>query len=159
MSLKFETLVGQVFFEDELYELLLEEIEDNFDNFYSKFIHIYFDRVEIKKIRVTQIAFFKDSKEINQVERKLIEKREWFHIGENDNHFNLLLCRFDRTGFLSSIWKDKTRTEEWAQGWADELPELGRPMTPEEIRQGFRELMGIFEDQQEKQELRNKKAV
>lgn len=70
----------------------------------------------------------------------------------------MLLCRFDRTGFVSSIWKDHTRTEEWCLGWADEGPDHG-PMTPDEIRQAVLELSGFFIDQQELQKLKSKKAV
>jgi len=121
----FEDLVGKTFQENEFYELLLFDIEENFEQYFSKFIHFYFDRIEDKKIRINEVVYFIDSKELNQKGRKIVEKREWFEIAENHNHFNLLLCRFDRTGFVSSIFKDSTRTEEWKLGWADERPDLG----------------------------------
>ncbi|MDZ4660561.1 MAG: hypothetical protein SGJ18_02960 [Pseudomonadota bacterium] len=156
--MKFENLIGQVFFENEFYELLLFDIEENFEQYFSKFIHFYFDRVEGKKIIITELAYFKDSKEMNKESRKIIEKKEWFEVCQNHNHFNLLLCRFDRTGFVSSVEKDSTLTQEWRRGWADEEPDLG-PMTPDEIRQAVRELSGFFCDQQELQKLRSKKAV
>lgn len=156
MNLK--NLVGKTFQENELYELLLFDIEENFEHYFAKFIHFYFDRIENKKIKITQVVYFKDSKEVNIKGRALIKKKEWLEISQNQNHFNLLLCRFDRTGFVSSIWKDHTRTQEWCHGWADERPDLG-PMTADEIRQAVYELSGFFSDQQELQKLKSKKAA
>lgn len=156
--MNFEDLVGKIFQENEFYELLLFEVEENFERYFSKFIHFYFDRTEDMRIRITEVVYFKDSDEIYKRSRSIIEKKEWFEIAQNHNHLNLLLCRFDRTGWDSAIWKDSTRTQEWRHGWADERPERG-PMTPDEIRQGIRELCGFFEDQQELQKLRSKKAV
>jgi hypothetical protein len=153
----FENQVGKIFFENEFYESILFELEKNFEQHFSKFIHFYFERIEKMKIRITGIAHFIDSKEMNKKGREIIEEREWFEIAENHDHLNLILCRFDRTGFASSIWKDSTRTEDWKRGWADEKPY--KPMTPDEIRHGFQELAGFFQNQQALQNLRNKKAV
>lgn len=155
--MNFEQLIGRTFQENEFYELMLYEMEDNFAENFSKFIHFYFARAEDKKIRITEMVYFKDSKEMDKKSREIIEKREWFEIAENHGHLNLLLCRFDRTGFTSSISKDSTRTEDWSHGWSDEKPH--KPMTPDEIRKGFLELAGFFQDQQELQKLRSKKAI
>lgn len=151
-------LIGQTFKESELYELLLFDIEENFEQYLSKYIHFYFARTENNKIKITGAAYFKDPYEMDKKSRSIIEKSEWFEVAQNHDHFNLLLCRFDRTGFVSSIWKDSTRTEEWCHGWADEKPDLG-PMTPDEIRQAFSELSGVFTDQQKLDKLKSKKAV
>ena len=156
--MNFENLAGKIFQENELYELLLFELEEKFEQYFSKFIHFYFTRTADSKIKVTEITHFKNSTEMNKKSREIIEKREWFEIDENHNHLNLILCRFDRTGFASSIWKDSTRTQEWARGWADEGPDLG-PMTPDEIRQAVYELSGYFKDKQELQKSKSKKAV
>lgn len=156
--MKLEDLIGQTYLENEFYELLLSDIEDNYEKYSSKYIHIYFDRIETNKIRITNFISFEDSHVMNKKSKEIIEKKEWFEISQNDNHFNLLLCRLDRTGFISAIFKDSTHTEDWSHGWADEGPDLG-PMTPEEIRLGFLELAGFFEDQQELQKLRSKKAA
>ena len=156
MTLK--NLVGKTFQENEFYELLLFDIEENFEQYSSKFIHFYFERIETNKIKITHVVYFKDDTENNAQGRSIIEKKEWFQISQNQNHFNLLLCRFDRTGYVSSIWKDHTRTEDWCHGWADEEPDQG-PMTPDEIRQAFMELSGVFIDQQEVEKLKSKKAA
>lgn len=156
--MEFKNLVGKTFQEKELYELLLFDIEENFEQYTSKYFHIYFDRTENYKIKISHVVYFRDSTEMNKKSRTIIEKKEWFEVGQNQNHFNLLLCRFDRTGFISSIWKDQTRTEDWCHGWADEDPYLG-PMTSDEIRQAFMELSGFFIDQQEIEKLKSKKAV
>lgn len=151
-------LIGQIFQENELYEFLLFDIEENFEQYLSKYIHFYFARIENRKIEVTQIAYFKNSIEIDKRDRAIVEKQEWFEIAQNHNHFDLLLCRFDRTGFVSSIWQDHTHTQECHLGWADEGPDLG-PMTPREIRQAILELGGFFEDQLELQKLKSKKSA
>ena len=155
--MEFENQIGKTFFEKEFYELIQFELEKNFEQHFSQFIHFYFERIENAKIRITEIAHFFDSKEMNKKGREIIEKREWFEIAENHDHLNLILCRFDRTGLASSIWKNSTRTEDWKRGWADEKPY--EPMTPDEIRLGFRELAGFFQNQQALHNLRNKKAV
>lgn len=152
------SLIGKTFQENQLYELLLFDIEENFAQYSSKHIHFYFDRIKNDKIKVTQIVYFRSSVEIDLKDRTIIGKQEWFEVTQNDDHFNLLLCRFDRTGFASSIWKESTHTQDWCLGWADEGPDLG-PMTPKEIRQAALELGGFFEDQQELQKLKSKKAV
>lgn len=160
-----QSLVGQTFFENEFYELLLFEIEENFSKHLDKYIHFYFDRTPDKKIKISEIVFFKTSNELDKTSRKIIEKKEWFEIIESHGHIDLVLVRFDRTGSVSVVYRnsplfgDSTRTQEWKMGWADEKPSLGRPLTPEEIRKGFQELAGIFEDQIEKQKLGPKKAV
>lgn len=153
----FQKLIGQTFQENEFYELLLFEIEENFTQYFSKFIHFYFERTSDKKLKILEIVYFKDSVELNKKSREIIEKKEWFGIAQNHNHLNLLLCRFDRTGHASSVWKDSTRTQDWCFGWADEEPYV--PMTQEEIREAFQELCGVSLEQQELQKLRSKKAV
>lgn len=151
-------LVGKKFLENEFYEILLSDIERNLEQFKDKHIHFYFDRVENNKIKIKEMVFFKDSLEIDAKSRSIIEKKEWFEVTQNHDHFNLLLCRFDRTGVVSSIWKDSTNTEEWCHGWADEEPDLG-PMTPEQIRHAVMELSSFFMDQQKLQKLRFKKSI
>ena len=153
----FASLVEQTFSENEFYELLLFEIEENFEQFFSKFMHFYFDRTEDKKIKITQVVYFKDDSEMDKKARSIIEKKEWFHIYENHGHIDLMLVRFDRTGKVSVVRENETRTEDWSLGWADEEPHT--PMTRDQIRQAFQELAGVFQDQQELQKLRSKKAV
>ena len=153
-----ESLIGKTFLENEFFELLQFDIEENFGEYFGKYVHFYFERQSDLKIRVSELVYFKNSHEMNQCSRKIIEKKEWFEITHDHNHFILLLCRLDRNGSISMIERDSTLTHEWKHGWADEEPDLG-PMTREEIRQGFLELGGFFEDQQELQKLRSKKSV
>lgn len=153
-----DSLIGKIYYEKEFYELLLLDVEENFEQYSSKFIHFYFDRVENSQIKITQIVNFQNDIEIDNKNRSIIEKKEWFEISQNDNHFDLMFCRFDRTGFISLIFKDSTHTQEWKHGWADEFPD-SEPMTPDEIRQAFFELSGILTDQQEKQKLISKKSI
>ena len=156
MTLK--SLIDKTFQEKELYELLLFDVEQNFEKYFSQNLHIYFNRTQNNKIIIAEVVYFKNDIEADNKSRSFIEKKEWFEIIQNHDHINLLLYRLDRTGFVSSIWKDSTRTEDWRHRWADEGPDLG-PMTPDEIRQAFMELSGTFIDQQKLQNLKSKKAV
>ena len=154
----FKNKIGMTFQENEFYELLQFELEENFEQYFSQFIHFYFKRTTDKKIKITEMVHFDSSIEMDQKSRSLIEKKEWFEISQKHNHYNLLLCRFDRTGVISLIWKESTHRQEWKHGWADERPYLG-PMTREEIRQAVIELSGCFDNQMELQKLRSKKAA
>ena len=153
----FKNFIGQKFYENEFYEILLFEIEQKREQYFSKFIHFYFDRTDDKRIHITELAYFKDATEMDQKSRSMIEKKEWFEVYDNHGHIDLLLCRFDRTGMRSVVYEDKTRTEDWGVGWADETPHT--PMTRDEIREAFKELAGVFQNQQDLQKLRSKKAV
>ena len=156
--MNFEGLIGKTFQENEFYELLLFEIEENFNQYFSKSLHIYFARFEETKIIITEVVYFKDAREMDKEARKFIEKRAWFQIYENHGHIDLLLCRFDRTGISSSVHEDSTDTQSWKTGWIEEKPDLG-PMTREEIRQAVLELSGYFEDEQASQKLPYKKSA
>jgi hypothetical protein len=156
MNLSFH--IGKTYQETEFYELLLFEIEDNFNFFYCKNIHFHFERTADVKIKITDVVYFNSCSEMNRFARSVIEKKEWVEISENVNHIDLVLVRFDRTGTLSVIYPNKTHTEDWCTGWADEGPSRG-PLTEEELRAGFRELCGFFEGQIEQQNLKSKKAV
>lgn len=155
----FQSLVGKIFHEKELYEILLFEIETNFEQYFSKAVHFYFDRMADQKIRVTEVFYFSDADKMDKISRTIIEKKEWFEFYEHHGHVDLRLVRFDRMGWLSIVWsKDETLTHESGLAWADEYPDEG-PMSPEEKREAFQELAGHFEDSMELQKLRSKKAV
>lgn len=152
-------LVGKTFQERELFELLQFDIEENFERYALIYVHMYFKRTGGSEIVITEITYFENSDEIYKKSREQIEKKEWLEIAQNENHFNLLLTRLDRTGYLASIRKDKpTISHDWKRGWLDETPDQG-PMTPDELRQGFLELAGVFLGQQELEKLKSKKAV
>jgi hypothetical protein len=150
--------LGKTYQEMEFFALLQFDVEENFDYFSDKNFHFYFERVQDGKLKITELLSFSDSFEMDRKNRSIIEKQEWFQIGKNMNHSDLFFVRFDRTGMLSIIWRDKTHTQELYLSWADEGPPM-EPMTEEEIRAGIRELCGYFEDQQELQKSKSKKAV
>jgi hypothetical protein len=91
-------LKGKTYFEAELYELLLFDIEENFIDYIGHFVHLYFERAGDGKIKVNEIVHFENNDFLDQKSRSIIEKQEWFQIVENQNHIDLLLVRFDRTG-------------------------------------------------------------
>ncbi len=111
--MNFNGLIEKTFHETEFYELLLFEIEENRKQYFSKSLHIYFDRSEEGKIKITEVVYFKDAQEMDKTARKIIEKKEWFEVYDNHGHIDLLLCRFDRTGMLSSVHEDSTQTQKW----------------------------------------------
>ena len=154
----FQALVGKTFSESEFYETLLFEVEENFELYLSKHLHFYFDRLSAEKIRINEVVCFPDRSTITKQKKKIIEDKEWFEINEDHGHINLSLCRFDRSGKGSTIERNHTHTQEKWFSWADEYPSQG-PLSPEEIRQGFRELAGMFESKEHEPQLRPKKAV
>jgi hypothetical protein len=154
----FSQLLGKTFSEKEFYELLLFELEASYRTHEPKFIHFYFDRLSGEKIKITDVVYFGSSEEKNRKDRTIIETKEWFEVEQLPQDFNLRLCRIDRTGWISFIWRGDTITHDSKLGWADERPARA-PMTPEEIRLGFQELASFFQDQQEFQPLKSKKAV
>jgi hypothetical protein len=158
MSMDLSGYIGKSYQETEFYQLLLFEVEENFDYFHNKNIHFYFDRISGNQIKVTDLVYFKNSYEMNQTARSIIEKKEWIEIHENENHTDLVLVRFDRTGTLSIVWRNKTHTEDWSYGWADEGPPRPR-LSEEQIRFAVLELCGFLEDQLEQQKLKSKKSV
>jgi hypothetical protein len=159
-KLKMDTgdLHGKIFSENELYELLLFELEANFSHYYGQNLHIYFDRLKNYKIKVIEVRYFENNEECQKCARATIEKKEWFEISVVGKHIDLVLNRLDRTGLLSAIFHDHSRTETWKRGWADELPDHG-PMSEAEIREAFRELAGMIEEPQYLQDSRLKKEV
>lgn len=159
----FQSFVGKIFGELEFYELMLFEIEENLEDYLTKNVHLYFDRLPAGKIQITEIRYFGSSKEMDRYDRQIIEKKEWFELYENGLHgeyCNWWFCRFDRTGKVSSVYADKeTITSPWKHGWADEHPMYGQPMTEEDIRRGIMELCGAFEESVQLFPLRSKKSV
>lgn len=155
----FQDLIGGEFTENELYESVLFQVEENFDHYFTKYIHLYFQRVTMKRIRITQVMNFRTEEDLQQRSRQIIEKMEWLEVTRNCNHINLILCRLDRSGQASTVRKDRpSETFDWCHGWADET-HCQEPMTPEEIRLAFQELSGLFEHPQSTALLRPKKSV
>ena len=155
--MNFDDLVGKNFQEQELYQLLVFDIEENFEDFFGKAMHLYFERVADKKITITKVVNFKDADEMDLKSRSNIEKAEWFNVYENCGHIDLMLVRFDRTGQISIVRKNNTHHQNTVLGWADET--LSNPPTVDQIRQAFRDLSGYLEHESKIQKLRSKKAV
>ena len=155
--MNFDDLVGKKFQEQELYELLVFDIEENFEGYCGKAMHLYFERVAGKKIRITSIVNFQDADEMDLKSRSIIEKIEWFNIYENCGHIDLMLVRFDRTGHISIVSRNNTHHQDTVLGWADET--LSNPPTEDQLRQAFRDLSGYLERHSEVEKLRFKKAV
>lgn len=155
--MNFDDLVGKNFQEQELYELLVFDIEENFEAFFGKAMHLYFERLAGKQIRVTSIVNFNDADEMDQKSRSIIEKSEWFNIYENCGHIDLMLVRFDRTGQISIVNQNDTHHTDTVIGWADET--LSNPPTEDQIRQAFRDLSGFLEHQSRVEKLKSKKAI
>ena len=155
----FQSFVGQVYGEQEFYELMLFEIEENLEQYLKKNVHFYFDRSPDGKIQIVEVGHFQNFKEMDQCNRAIIEKREWFELCENEEHCNWWFCRLDRTGTVSSIFHEKTYTSPWKHGWADEYPGYDQPMTEEELRRGIMELCGVFEEATQSPPIRPKKSI
>lgn len=154
-------LTGQTFSENELFEVVLFEVESDYDQHSSDCMNIFFERIENKKIKVTEIIRFEDIAALDKCERQNIEKKEWISVDGKSGSIRLMLCRFDRTGELAVVYNDNTRTrrEESHLSWLDEYEDYGKPLTEEEMRLGFQELCGVLQSNELKQNLKPKKAI
>ena len=157
--MNFDELIGQTFSENELFELVLFEVESHYDQHFSDSMNIFFERIENQKIKVTQITHFENLDALDKHERQNIEKKEWISIDTSHGNIRLMLCRFDRTGQLAVVSKTGTRRQESHLSWFDEYDFYGKPITEEEMRLGFQELCGVFQNHESKQKLKPKKAV
>ena len=157
----YQSLIGKTFTENELYETILFDIEQNFENYFSEHIHIYFEHLGADKILVKDLVLFADSNSAYLVRREFIEKKAWFEVTyDSKTAVKFMMCRLNRSGKFSIIWKEHTHHQKMGRlGWLDEYPQLKKELTPEEIRKGCLELLGLFEQNQEVQKLQSKKAV
>ena len=154
----FENLIGQIFYESELFELLQLEIEENFDQYLTINLHIFFERSSSQTIEVSEIIWHENSEQLHAMNKKAVEKREFFYIYFNHGHIDLGLCRFDRSNPIAVIRKNDTFKQDWGYlCYADEFPD--EEITSEEIRRAFAELSGCLEKYQETPTSKNKKAA
>ena len=142
MNLK--KLVGEIFQENLLYEILQFDIEQNLDKYLSKFIHIYFDHLDAGQIRVTEIAFMADENTLYATNRRIIGQKAWIEIYDHSNHIDLMICRQDRSGKFSVTGPRINQTQSFRRKSYD-LPTRPRSLTPEERLQAFAELCGQLE--------------
>ncbi len=157
--MNFQDFVGKEFSEKEFYELLVFEVEAHFGQNFKKGFHFYFERPDSQTIKITELAHFDDVMVMDKKDRGMIEKKEWFEVAGSHENYIIIFCRLDRSGFLSVINDDGTRTQESHLSWANE-DGIPRPaLTPEEMRQAFMELAGILESDIAVQNLKPKKAV
>ena len=70
--MNFQALIGKTFSEIELYEVLLFDIEANFEKHLSTFIHIYFERISVEKIKINEIVSFENDNDYYQTKRKIV---------------------------------------------------------------------------------------
>ena len=155
----FQSLIGKNFSEIELYELLLFDIEANFEKYLSTFIHIYFERISAEKIKINEIVYFENDNDYYQTKRKIVNKKEWIEIDQDQDHINLMLCRFDRSGKLSSVRKEYTISQDMCRlAWLDEYPPV-LSMTRGEVQEALKELCGAFQTHEELQNLESKKSA
>jgi hypothetical protein len=80
---------------------------------------------------------------------------------DNHGHIDLHLVRLNTSGKMAVVRKTQTRVEE-VPGWsfADEAVDPNAPpMTPDQIRQAFREMMGLFDTQEQMNKSKTKIPV
>ena len=140
-----EVLVGKTFEENCLYEVLHFDIQQNFKSYLSKFVHIYFDHLEASQIRINEIRHLEDQKALYVVNRQIIGVKSWIEIYDHFNQIDLMICRQDRSGKFSIIGPTLNFTQIFRYRCFDRYDHIKSP-TPEEARQAFAELAGIFDD-------------
>lgn len=159
MDLK--SLVGQTFHENEIYEILQFDIEENIDSYMGRYYLLYYEPLSEGRLKITEFLECHSHEEYGRVIRRDLRKRAWLHAYEHFNHVDLQLCRLDTSGKFSVIRRTHTHFQE-VSGWcfADEdIDPNAPPMTPDQIRQAFRELMGIFDTHEQMNKSKTKIPV
>jgi hypothetical protein len=157
----FQSLVGRTFHENQIYELLQFDAESNFDFYVGKYFTIYYEPLPEGCLKITELIESCCHDEYFAMKRRDLGKRSWLEIYENHGHIDLHLCRQDTSGKLSVVHKTHTHFQEVrGRCFADEgVDSNAPPMTPEQIRQAFRELMGICDDHEQMNKSKTKIAV
>jgi hypothetical protein len=157
----FSNLVGQIFHENQIYELLQFDIEANFDFYIGKYFLMYYESLSEGHLKITELLTFDNDDDYFKVKRRDLGKRAWLEAYENHGHIDLHLTRQDTSGKLSIIWKSRTHSQEVrGRCFADEgVDPNAPPLTPDEIRQAFRELIGIIDDHEQMNKLKTKIPV
>ena len=149
-------LIGQIFLEDQIYEILHFDIEANFEIYSEKFIHIYFSHLEFGKIQIDQVSMMQNQDELYAVNRKILGLQGWIEIYDHEAHIDLTLFRKNRSGKVSIIGPELNMTQKFHDKSYD-LPDVTVKLTEAERRQAFAELAGLFAD--ELKSSKPKKAV
>jgi hypothetical protein len=141
----FKSLVGQTFHENQIYEILQFDIEENFESYKGKFFLMYYEPLAEGRLKITEFLEFYNDDDYFAVLKRDVGKRAWLEIYDNHGHIDLQLNRQDTSGKVSVIRKTHTRVEE-VPGWSFAELDSNQPkLTPDQIRQAFRELMGLFD--------------
>jgi hypothetical protein len=156
MDLK--SLIGRKFQEGALFEFLQFEIEENLSDYLRIFFHIYFDKASGGEIVVREIVYFEDKDEFVRVNKLHIRKRYFMRAYGVCSHVNLNLHREDNSGRYAIIWKDRVETGDGGTEYLEDNPNSPK-LTPNQIRDAFRELAGLFEARDSNDKLKSKKAV
>lgn len=143
----FKELINKTFTEDEIFELLVFEIEENFENYLGKHCHLNFELLSGSVIRITKLVNCKDADESYIQCRAKSDKMNWIEITDNFGHIDIRLTHADRSNKLAVIWNDDRDTYHHSgksYSYGDEWGEMA-PLTEEEWREGFAELAGCLE--------------
>lgn len=156
--MNFKELIGQKFQETAFFDQVQFEVESNLEYYLGKDWHLFFKRIPDGLIEVTEVIQHADKEQLDPMNKAFFFIKEWIYLRGKQTRVSIQLCRLDRSGRLASVQKDHTHVQEGGICYADEFDHLPR-LTPEERREAFRELAGIFAGDIEDQELRQKKAV
>ena len=137
-------LIGEIFHEDQIYEILHFDIEGNFNSYSEKFIHIYFSHLESGKIHIDQVSMMQNEDEMYAVNRKILGQQGWIEIYDHEAHVDLTLFRKNRSGKVSIIGPELNMTQKFHDKSYD-LPDVIVKLTEAERRQAFAELAGLFD--------------
>lgn len=146
LSMDINELVNKTFTEDEIFELLVFEVEENFEKYLGKHCHLNFEPLGEEQIRITELLTFNDADEAHIVNRTNLDKNNWLEITDNFGHVDVVLTHADRSHRFAIIYKDKETYYQSGRSYCflDEYDDL-TPLTEEEMRQGFAELAGCLE--------------
>ena len=76
----YETLIGKPYFEEELYEVVLFELEKNTAFYFDKYFHLKLEILPNGKFVIKEIVYFTDRAIAREISRNQHGKVAWFKI-------------------------------------------------------------------------------
>ena len=139
-------LVNKTYTEDEIFELLVFEVEENFQHYLGKHFHLNLQRISNALIRVTELIEFKTNDETCLQNRANVDNTTWIEVTDNCGHVDVALTRIDRSYQFAMMNQDKDTYFQSGKycSFGGEAVDT-TPLTEEEMREGFAELQGCLQ--------------
>ena len=155
--MEIKDLVNKIFTEDEIFELLVFEVEENFEKYLGRHFHLDLQLQNNSFVIVTRLTLFNNNDETCIRNRAIVDKAYWIEVTDNGGHVDISLTRPSRSHRFAIVHaqKDTFFQDGSYRSFGNEF-EDDTPLTEDEMREGFAELAGCLEEYKKS---KNKMAV